>query len=529
LPGANAPPIRFPDDPEERQRYLRNLYPPLLPPPTLQPAAPGPEGHPMSLADLQRLGLAYSPAIKTAMAAVEATKGAVKQAGAYPNPQFFFEQDTVQTFQAGYQGAGVDQVIKTGNKLKLQESAAMMDLQNAKLALRRAQFDLAYQIRTNYFAVLVALESVRINQALYQFAAGIYRVQVATVQGKFAAAYEPLQLRPLVLQARISLIQAQNQYLASWRQLAAGLGLPDMPPSELEGRVDLPIPVFKYDDVLARINNHTDVLTALNSVRKARYNLALAKVTPLPDVDVHALVQKDYTTPPFNIVHSLSVTVPVPIWDQNKGAIRQAEGLLRQAEAGVPQARNALINTLADAFNRYETNRVTVELAYRQIQDQVVAYRGLRDRRDKVPGDVGFGDVVTAQQTLAGFIAAYVTALGLQWQAVIDVANVLQTDDLFQVAPRVDVAPVPDLDQLLPRHGLRDCVQGTPKWLHETTTAAPPACDSPPAPVAPVSQSPWQAPTSTPSVLLFANPTLTPGAPDAAALSRPPITSSGSH
>jgi len=67
-----------------------------------------------------------------------------------------------------------------------------------------------------------------------------------------------------------------------------------------------------------------------------------------------------------------------------------------------------------------------------------------------LPADVKFGDVVTAEQTLATYIAAYVTALGQQWQAVVDVANLLQTDDLFQVAPHEEVFPVPDLEPLPP-------------------------------------------------------------------------------
>jgi cobalt-zinc-cadmium efflux system outer membrane protein len=415
---------------------------------------------------LQRLGLAYSPAIKNATAAVRAAEGAAKQAGAYPNPSFFFEQDTVQTFQAGYEGAGVDQVIKTGNKLKLQQAAAMMDLQNAKLALRRAQYDLAYQIRTNYFAVLVALESIRINEALYQFTEEIYRIQVDILAKGFAAGYEPMQLRPLVVQARINVIQAQNQYLASWKQLAANLGLPDMPPSELEGRVDWPVPVFHYEHVLSYVlNNHTEVLTARNSLQKARYNLQLAKVTPLPDIDVNVLVQKDYTTPPFNIVHSLRVSVPVPIWDQNKGGIRQAEGVLNQAQAAIPQVQNSLTNTLADAYNRYETARQQVDLSFQQIRDQVRVYRGAYERRQQVPGDVGFGDIVTAQQTLASYIAAYATALGLQWQAVVDVANVFQTDDLFQVGQRQDVLPVPDLRKVAPIDNLRNSPAAPAKVL----------------------------------------------------------------
>ena len=88
-------------------------------------------------------------------------------------------------------------------------------------------------------------------------------------------------------------MQAQNQYRASWKQLAAALGLREMPPTELAGRVDMPVPVFDYNQVLARVlTNHTDVLTAFNSIEKAKFNLALARVTPIPDVDLNILRKK---------------------------------------------------------------------------------------------------------------------------------------------------------------------------------------------------------------------------------------------
>jgi len=256
-----------------------------------------------------------------------------------------------------------------------------------------------------------------------------------------------------------------------------------MPPSEVEGRVDLPVPVFDYNTVLARLERHTDVLTALNNIQKAKYNLELAKVTPLPDVDVRFLVQKDYTTPPFQVVESFQMSVPVPVWDQNKGAIHQADWLLRQASVGPDQARNALINTLADAFNRYETARETVVITQQQVRDQIRAYRGAYARRQTLPADVAFGDLVTAEQTLATYIAAYITALGQQWQAVVDVANLLQTDDLFQVAPREDVFPIPDLQPLPPPVIIKP--PAAPCAVAPETPAAPAATEPASSPAAP--------------------------------------------
>jgi cobalt-zinc-cadmium efflux system outer membrane protein len=457
MPGSEAPPIDLKGTESERARKLKKLYPELPPLPEDLKPVPGPEDKPLTLSDLQSLAAANNPSIRAAAAAAEAVRGAVIQSAAYPNPSIFWEADTVGTAGAGYQGGGFDQVIKGANKIKLAKAAATMDLRNAELAYRKAVSDLATQVRSTYFAVLVALENIKVNRALARFTDRVYRVQVDLVPGGLAAPYEPIQLRPLVLQARLNLIQARNQYIASWKQLAAALGLPNMPPTELAGRVDLPVPVFRYEDVLARVlTQHTDILTAQNTLQKARYSLELAQVTPFPDFDFNFLVQKDYTTPPHLLVYSGRLTIPVPLWDQNKGGIIQARNQLIQATQGPTQAQLQLTNTLADAFGRYTTARHQVQVAQQQIRDQVRAFRGVYERHGQDPNAVGFGDVVTTEQTLSGYIGAYITALGLQWTAVVDVANLLQTDDLFQVSKSLEpMAPVPDLEELTPVPGCR--------------------------------------------------------------------------
>jgi cobalt-zinc-cadmium efflux system outer membrane protein len=454
LPGAKAPPLTWPRDPAERAQAVKRLYPSLPPLPEGPQPIPGPTGQPLTLTDLQSLATANHPSIKNAVAGIKAAEGAVKQAGAYPNPTLAWEADTVGTTSAGYQGAYVDQVIKGGNDLKLKTAAAMMDLRNAQLALRKARSDLATQVRSSYFGVLVAWENIKVSRALARFTGAVYRVQVDLLAAGEAAPYEPMQLRPLAGLARFNLIQAQNQYLAAWKQLANNLGLPNMPPTQLAGSVDLPVPVFDYDAVREYVSTrHTDVLTALNNAQKARYLLELAKVAPFPDFDVRVLVQKDYTTPPFLLVYSAVVGFQLPVWDLNRGNVMQAKNQLTQAFLSPTQSKLQLLNTLADAYNRYLTAKEQAQTFRQAIEDQVRVYRGVYERRSQAPDQVSFGDVVTAQQTLANYITTYITALGLQWTAVVDLANLLQTDNLFQVARTEDMAPVPDLDHLLPCPG----------------------------------------------------------------------------
>src|SRR5205823_1428742 len=173
-------------------------------------------------------------------------------------------------------------------KLTLARAMAQVDLQNAELALKRAQTDLAGQVRAGYFAVLVAQENLKVSRALARFTDEVYRVQVDQVKLAQAAAYEPRQLRVFALQARNNLIAARNRYTSAWKQLAATLGLSDMPPTQLAGSMTMPVPLYHFEGVLSRVlNRHTEVLTARNAELKARLGLQKARVAPVPDVTLN--------------------------------------------------------------------------------------------------------------------------------------------------------------------------------------------------------------------------------------------------
>jgi cobalt-zinc-cadmium efflux system outer membrane protein len=244
---------------------------------------------------------------------------------------------------------------------------------------------------------------------------------------------------------------AIQTHIYSWKQLVTTINVRQLPLSEVAGRVDSAIPYYDYDAILAYVvRNHTDVLTAANGIDKARYNLKLAQVTPVPDVDVNMAVLRDYSVDPKQATPTLTLGVPLPIWDRNKGAIMAAESALIRAEEEPHRVELNLTNTLAAAYMNYKTNLEALEYYRRYIlPDQVRAYRGAYDRRHIDP-NASFGDVLSAQQTLASNVTTYLQTLGQVWTSVTSVADLIQTDDLFEFARPVAVPPLPELAQMLP-------------------------------------------------------------------------------
>ncbi|MCA9261706.1 MAG: TolC family protein, partial [Planctomycetales bacterium] len=284
LPGADAsplqpPPFRSSND-AQRREALESIYFPI---PSELPDAQhalldDPDAALTDLATLQSMALANSPALRMAAAEVESARGLALQAGVCPNPEVGYQADTINTSRtAGYHGIYVNQTFVTGGKLYLAQKAAEVDYCNAQLVLRRTRIEIATAVRRAYFAALIAREKLRIQTTLSQFVEAIYRTQIQLVEAGEAAAYEPLQMRVMVTQSRGAVLQAEQQFAAAKRSLAAAMGVPHMQLGALAGSPDMPIPAIDFESAKSMmLAQHTDVAISRNNILRARRLLELA-------------------------------------------------------------------------------------------------------------------------------------------------------------------------------------------------------------------------------------------------------------
>jgi cobalt-zinc-cadmium efflux system outer membrane protein len=450
LPGSEAPKVELQGDPATLDAEIDRIYPELPPLPEEPTVQAGPQGKPYTLSDLQSLAAANSPALRQAVADVEAARGALIQAKTYSNPTTGWLFDPANNNStANTQGLFIDQVIRTGGKQKLGVAAAQKDLDNAELALKRARSDLATAVRNAYFGLLVDKETLVVSRALARFTDDIYRLQTGLMRGALSGPYEPASLRAQAFATRLTYKQAITTYIYDWKGLLATIGVEQLPLTEVAGRVDRLIPYYDYDEVLAyALRYHTDILTAQNAVPKAKFNLKLAQITPLvPDVEMFASMERDKAIFPFGTYSQFSVRFPLTLWDQNKGNILAAQSALVRASEESHRVEVTLTNSLADAYTNYQNNLYAVEY-YRKyiLPDLVRYYRGVYARR-QLDQTLTIGDLVAAQQTLSSNVASYLGVLRTLWTSVVGVADFLQTDDLFQLAKPRALPELPDFSQ----------------------------------------------------------------------------------
>jgi len=436
LLGANAAPLVLPPmDATQTIEQRRSLADALFPnvEAAEEPAGPDSSSTPLNLATLQQMAVDNSPVIRQAAADVELARGKAVQAGLYPNPTVGYQGDTIGTGRtAGYNGLFFNQEFVTVGKLTLAQNAALNEMRAAEADLRKARITLASNVRRNYFEAQIAEEQLKFNRAIARLSEEVYRAQIDLVTGGEAAPYEPLQLRVFAVQARNSVILASNGLDAAWRKLAAAVGTPHMSRQPLAGSVEFTVPDLDYNTLVVMLQRHSDLIAANARIAGSNYNLRLQEVTPIPNWTLYAAFQHDDTTPLSDYSTNVQLSAPVPVFNRNQGNITSAHAELVRARQNLNDTNNTLMSKLAETYNRYATSR-TISESYRTdlLPDQVRVYRGVYDRFLIDGESVDFAQVVLSQQTLAQIVTSYMQSLSESWMATVDLAELLQVNDLM--------------------------------------------------------------------------------------------------
>lgn len=440
LPGSEVQGLQVPPfDPQqsqaERRAAIQMLYPELPELPSL--ASDDPSQPRWSLAELEEMAWEHHPALMQASAQVEVARGAMIQAGLHPNPTVGWEQDTIGPGIQGYKGPYVSQQIVTGGKLKLARCAAAMDYENAQIAYQRMRVEIATRVRDAYFDVLVSQQRRRMLVALARFTDDIYRAQIELVAGGQAAPYEPLQLRVFAVQARNSVVDAQNGLIAAGRRLGAATGMSDAEEFHVAGRADeTPAPIDYLSAKAFLLDNHSDLRSARNQIVQSQYLSRLEYIRPrIPDISAYGTYQHAYGVAPFINSYNFQVGAPIPIFDRNQGNILSTQSSIINRERAFAAAKNDLTGRLAEVLSLYHTTRTQAEnYRHHLLPDQVRTYRGVysryREGGQAANDNLNFGDVIVAQQTLATAVNGYADVLNQMWQAYVDAADLLQIEDL---------------------------------------------------------------------------------------------------
>jgi cobalt-zinc-cadmium efflux system outer membrane protein len=311
---------------------------------------------PLTLDEAVALALAQNPDLRAAAHEVRAREGEAYQAARLPNPELEIDAeefggsgDRTGT-DAAEVGAGVSQTIELGGDRRARAAVAARGAELGAWSFEAARLDLITRVHQAFASVLAAETRLALAEEQRDIAA---RFADAVTRRAEAGAISPLEARRSAVAAataEATFGRARRALDAARARLAPLLGLP---PGGLDvagdlGRLDVVPP---YEGLLPFLALNPDVARYRTALAQAEAQVALERARRIPDPTLRA--GGTYFNEVGEAAVTAGVSIPIPLFDTNRGAIQAARarvsGTAAEAEAALLRAER----DLAEAYGTY--------------------------------------------------------------------------------------------------------------------------------------------------------------------------------
>jgi cobalt-zinc-cadmium efflux system outer membrane protein len=356
--------------------------------------------------DLLAQAQANAPRLAEAAAGVRQAEGLARQAGARPNPTVGME---IENFSGSgvYSGANnaettfsLSQPLEVGSKRGARVAAGRAALDAARARLVQSKADFAFALADAYAQAEAAERRVALAEEAVTLSDETLRASRALVDAGKEAELRTLQAQAALTGARASLEEARAERTGAFSRLTALVGSTTPYTSLSDSLLTSPKLTSQPDDIDAL---STPAVQAAEADREAAARrVRIERTRAVPDVTVSAGVRRFSGDDSTALV--AGVSLPIPVFDQNRGNITAAQGELQAAEARLNAARfdaEADIRTArfqlgaaqsrADAAGQGETSaaeafrltRIAYESGKAPLVELINARRSLAEARDQ--------------------------------------------------------------------------------------------------------------------------------------------------
>ena len=338
---------------------------------------PVPAAAALTLAEAQRLACEHNTDSRIAQIQVEAAMAQFSMAREFPNPTLGLSIAKINTDRRsnatalgnGFFDRSYDSIVSLSQLLEVGKRGPRQDSARAGQRAAEAQRDdvrrlLIKSVSQAYVAVLEATEEALI---LGNSAASLRReADLATLRLRVGDIAETDKAQIEITAAQRALDAAAARHIASSAMLVLETLLGTPAPA---GRIQL------SDSLLTLATAHTvtadevapdqrpDLTAAEATLAKAESDLVLQHHGVIPDFTVSVLFEHNPPDAPNTV--GLGVSLPLPLWNRNGGAIRAARAARAQAQALLEKTSAQISADVADARS-----------AYREAHARSDSYRG---------------------------------------------------------------------------------------------------------------------------------------------------------
>lgn len=311
-----------------------------------------------------------SPRLAVADRNIGMADGRRQQANTLPNPTVGFEVDNFAPGPTNNVGGAettlmLSQLIELGGKRDARVSAALGDYDAARWEREASRLEL---LSETTIAFVEAVSAQRRVGLLDRQAAALEKLVPLMQRRVDAGASSPSEVsrtQAAVGTTRLERERARLALAVARRELAALMGrdVPDFVTVSGDfGRIVRPVP---FENLIKAIDDNPQLMrwTAIRAQRDG--DLLVARLKPIPDVTA-SVGWRYYSENSENAIR-LGVSMPIPVLDRNRGAIREAQENAQKVHAERAVNRLNLIAVVAKAHDTASSQLQQLDLLRKTI------------------------------------------------------------------------------------------------------------------------------------------------------------------
>lgn len=367
----------------------------------------------LTLLHAQELAANQSFAVSAARREVDAAEGAIRQTGAFRNPELNASvEDTQRATRTTTATLGFP--IELGGKRSTRVSAAERARDVALAELDSAKAQLRSDVLRTFFAVLVAQERVALAKNSAELVS-----RAAEVVGKRVAAgkVSPVdETRASIDQANAQLEAAESvTELQNARQTLAALwGEHELSFAGVEGDIELLPERAPTSALIAELDASPALVGGRAEVERRKALVDVERSKAVPDVTLSLGAKQDNELRRTQAV--VSASIPLPLFDRNQGAVYEASKRVDRADDDYQAIRVRVRTELQQASSQLALARNSAQLLRTAVLPAAQTAYDSATKGFKT-GKFGFLDVIDAQRSLLQARARYLSALAAANQA----------------------------------------------------------------------------------------------------------------
>lgn len=310
------------------------------------------------------------------------------QASIWDLPQLSFDVNaynpsTQKLINVGPQGqtsAAVQQLLYLGGKKSKEYDLAMSDVSVREARFEQLLRDLRYKLRVTFYNAYFLNKKINFLVQRVQQVDSLAAAYSAQTDAGNISLRESVRLQALALSIRNDLLSQRDAYRDVQNDLRTLIQADDaVVPVLSEDYVNRRVDTTKSTDAPALLqklySGNAEIIVLQRQLQSDSLNLTWQRSLAVPDLTVGA--SYDQRGGAFNNQINVGVSLPLPLWNKNRGNIELAGANISQTTALLESKKAELKNQLRGALALYESQTISYAAGKRLHRDLDTVFRGV--------------------------------------------------------------------------------------------------------------------------------------------------------